>query len=111
MNYKKLKEDIYFPKPERTPLKKFNDPKFNYFLTSHIDGNSMELEITSKLFDLERTYMKKSCYQINIGDIEDCVKRHIKEHMLDLGIPKKNIPEALHKIKITNRERENKRTA
>lgn len=105
MIYKKLREDIYFPQAQQTPLKKINHPTFNYFLNSRVDDDAMELEITSKVFALERTYIKKSCYQIDIGEIEDCVKSHIREHMLDLGVPRKNIPKALSQINITNPRR------
>ncbi|MCH4821668.1 hypothetical protein ML462_00645 [Gramella lutea] len=99
MSYKKLGEDVYLPKQQGKPLQNIRDIKFNYYLSSRIDGAKIYLDITSKIFGSGNTYIRKSCYRVNLGEMEDCVKRNIKEHMLHLGIPPNFIPKSLKNVK------------
>ena len=99
MNYEKLGEDIHIPKLIEHPLKNKDGFKFNYYLSSRVNGKKIDLDITSKIFDKDQIYIRKSCYRVKIGQIENCVKSNIKEHMKELGIPQTRIPESLKNIK------------
>ena len=101
MNYEKLGEDIHIPKLEERPLKNRDDIKFNYYLSSRVNGKNIDLDITSKIFDNDQIYIRKSCYRVKLGQIENCVKSNIIEHMKELGIPQTRIPESLKNIKRT----------
>ena len=103
MNFKKLGTDIYIPKNDPNALKNIDDVKFNYYLSSRIKGNLIDLDITSKIFNVDDIYVRKSCYRIKIGKLEDCVKSNIIDHMKKLGMDESNIPESLLNTKITKR--------
>lgn len=103
MYYHKLGEDIYIPEPIDFPLKNVKDIKFNYYLSSRINGNFVDLDITSKLFERDHIYVRKSCYRVKLGEIENCVKANTMDHMKSLGMEDEKIPAALKKIVITRR--------
>ncbi|MGA8853941.1 MAG: hypothetical protein WB492_07180 [Christiangramia sp.] len=105
MKYKKLGDDINIPKTEGLPLWNKRNVKFNYYLSSRINGNMTDLDITSKIFDNDAMYIRKSCYRVQIRDIENCVKNNTIEHMKSLGMKKKNMPESLMppKLKTTKK--------
>jgi len=102
MNYQKLGEDIYIPKRSNSALQDSGEIKFNYYLDSRINGNWIDLDITSKLFGNDKMFVRKSCYRVRLGEIENCVKANIIDHMRCLGVPKENIPESLFNKTITN---------
>ena len=102
MNYKKLGEDIYIPKLIGRPLLKENSFKFNYYLSSRVNGKMIDLDITSKIFRGDRAYARKSCYRVKLGEIENCVKANIIDHMKKLGISQTNIPDSLKNSKKKN---------
>lgn len=95
MNYCKLGEDIYIPQNHRPLLTDAEDIKFNYYMSSRVNGKKIDLDITSKIFGKERMYVKKSCYRVKLGEIEDCVKKDILDHMRKLGVREQFIPESL----------------
>lgn len=99
MSYKKLGEDVYLPKVEGKPLLNKEKVKFNYYLSSRTNGKKIDLDITSKIFESGDTYIRKSCYRVNLGEIENCVKENIKDHMLKLGISQTGIPTSLKNVK------------
>ncbi|GAA4315818.1 hypothetical protein GCM10023115_26320 [Pontixanthobacter gangjinensis] len=105
MRYQKLGEDIYIPIKNDLPLKDKTKIKFNYYLSSRINGNLIDLDITSKLFDAGKMYVRKSGYRVKLGEIENCVKANIIEHMLSLGLDESEIPKSLKEKNITNRSR------
>lgn len=111
MNYEKIGEDLYSPKSDRSPLKSINDIKFSYRFNSEIKGEFIITEITSKLFHHHETFVKKSTYRLKLGEIEDCVKSHIKNHMLQLGIKKEMIPKNLINFNISEQGRDFKSSA
>ncbi|PTX44166.1 hypothetical protein C8P64_0136 [Christiangramia gaetbulicola] len=102
MDYQKLGEDIYIPKRNVSALKDSGEIKFHYFLDSRINGHWVDLDVTSKLFDNDKLYVRKSCYRVKLGQIENCVKANIIDHMKSLGLPTKNIPKALYNRSTTN---------
>ena len=102
MYYKKLGEDIYIPKRSDSALQNSEEIKFNYYLNSRVNSHSIDLDITSKLFDDNKTYIRKSCYRVKLGEIENCVKANIIDHMESLGLPKEKIPESLYDKAATN---------
>ena len=95
MNFKKMGTDVYIPKKDPNSLKNIDDVKFNYYLSSRINGNLIDLDITSKIFNVDDIFIRKSCYRIKIGEIEKCVKANIIDHMTQLGMDKDHIPESL----------------
>lgn len=103
MYYHKLGEDVYIPEPDGFPLKNVKDIKFNYYLSSRINGNLIDVDITSKLFARDKMFVRKSCYRLNIGEIENCVKANTMDHMKSLGVDDENIPSSLKSIVTTNR--------
>lgn len=103
MNYEKLGTDIYIPQKDSNALKDIANIKFNYYLTSRINGNLIDLDITSKLFNVDKVYIRKSCYRIKIGQLEECVKSNIIDHMNELGMDKNNIPKSLLNSSFTKR--------
>lgn len=105
MIYEKLGQDIYIPAKSNLALKKINNIKFNYQANSSIKGNLIELDLTSKLFAGNAIYIRKSCYRIKLGEIEDCVKANSLDHMRALGISVSNIPDSLKNLNFTNRNR------
>lgn len=105
MRYQKLGEDIYIPIKNDLPLKDKTNIKFNYYLSSRINGNLIDLDITSKLFHREIMYVRKSCYRVNLGEIENCVKANIIDHMLSLGLAESEIPKSLTNKNIANRNK------
>ncbi|QYA24103.1 hypothetical protein G3I01_00795 [Gramella sp. MT6] len=102
MDYQKLGDDIYIPKRSNSALKDSEEIKFNYYLDSRINGPWIDLDITSKLFDNDKMFVRKSCYRVKIGEIENCVKANIIDHMKSLGLSNKNIPESLYNKSTTN---------
>lgn len=95
MKYQKLGDDCYTPEKSGLPLKNKKNIKFNYYLSSRINGNLIDLDITSKLFDGDNMYIRKSCYRVKLRSIENCVKKNTVDHMLSLGMDRENIPESL----------------
>ena len=95
MNYRKLGEDIYIPQNHRPLLTDAEEIKFNYYLSSRVNGKKIDLDITSKIFDMETMYVRKSCYRVKLGEIENCVKMNILDHMRKLGVREQFIPESL----------------
>lgn len=103
MKYQKLGEDIYIPQSLDSPLDASADIKFNYYLSSRINGKKIDMDITSKVFVSEKMYIRKSCYRVKMGEIEKCVKMNIIDHMKKLGIEENRIPKSL----LTSREPSN----
>ena len=108
MKFQKLGEDIYIPQKSSLSLINASDLKFNYYLNSRINGNSIDLDITSKLFCGDDMYVRKSCYRVRMGEIENCVKASIIDHMKSLGVSSSNIPESLKKKNYSDRRRSSK---
>lgn len=102
MKYQKLGEDLEIPARNGFPLSETKSIKFNYYLSSRINGKLIDLDITSKLFDKDKMYIRKSCYRVNLGDMENCVKANTIDHMLQLGLKVCNIPASLKNINFTN---------
>jgi len=102
MKYQKLGEDLEIPVSNGFPLRNKEDIKFNYYLSSRINGNLIDLDITSKLFDNDKMYIRKSCYRVNLGEMENCVKANTIDHMLSLGLQECNIPASLKNTNIKN---------
>ncbi|TBW26536.1 hypothetical protein [Gramella sp. KN1008] len=103
MKYEKLGDFIYIPKHAGTPLKGKKNIKFNYYLSSRVNGRLIDLDITTKLFDENQMYIRKACYRVRIGEIENCVKDSLIDHMKSLGMDESNIPESLHAIGLRSR--------
>lgn len=103
MKYEKLGESIDIPQNMGTPLKGKKNVKFNYYLSSRVNGRLIDLDITTKLFDEEHMYIRKACYRVKIGEIENCVKANLLEHMKSLGMDESNIPESLKAIGLRSR--------
>ncbi|AVR45670.1 hypothetical protein C7S20_10595 [Christiangramia fulva] len=101
MNYKQLGEFVYIPKTDGKPLKDKKDIKFNYYLSSRVNGKKIDVDITTKLFDDEQIYIRKACYRVGIGEIEGCVKENLINHMKSLGMDDENIPSSLINVGIT----------
>ena len=95
MKYQKLGDDCYTPEKSGLPLKNKNNIKFNYYLSSRINGNLIDLDITSKLFHEDEMYIRKSCYRVKLRSIENCVKNNTVDHMISLGMDSDNIPASL----------------
>lgn len=95
MTYQKLGEDIFIPVPDGKPLENATDLKFHYYLSSRVNGKLIDLDITSKIFEGDRMFIRKSCYRVRLGEIENCVKANIIDHMEKLGVSRSNIPKAL----------------
>ncbi|WP_026935420.1 hypothetical protein [Christiangramia echinicola] len=104
MNFKKLGADIYIPTKDSNSLKNIHNIKFNYYLSSRMNGNLIDLDITSKIFNVDKIYVRKSCYRIKIGKLEDCVKSNIIDHMKQLGMDESNIPQSLLNTRIAKRK-------
>lgn len=102
MKYKKLCEDINIPKNNTSTLKHEKNIKFNYYLSSRMNGKFIDLDITSKLFSKDQMFIRKSCYRVHLGEIENCVKANIIDHMKSLGVTDENIPQALNNINRSN---------
>jgi len=102
MRYQKRGEYIYLPEVDGIPLKNVEDVKFKYYLSSRKNGEKVDVDITTKLFDQNRMYVRKASYKLGIGEIEDCVKENLIDHMRSLGMDAHNIPEALINDDITN---------
>ena len=99
MRYAKLGEDLEIPVVSNLPLKGKKNIKFNYYCSSRINGKLIDLDITSKLFDQDKMYIRKSCYRIKLGEMENCVKQNTIDHMLSLGLPESSIPDSLKILK------------
>ncbi|MCP9198399.1 hypothetical protein MKO06_00655 [Gramella sp. GC03-9] len=95
MKYQLLGDHIYIPKLADSPLEGKKDIKFNYYLSSRVNGKNIDLDITTKLFDRKDMYVRKSCYRVTIGEIENCVKENLIDHMRCLGVDDSNIPPTL----------------
>ena len=95
MNYRKLGEDIYIPQNHNLLLTDAENVKFNYYLSSRVNGKKIDLDITTKIFEQDRMFVRKSCYRVKLGEIENCVKSNIIDHMRKLGVPENVIPESL----------------
>lgn len=102
MQYQKMGDDIYIPKPTDSPLKEKKDIKFNYYLSSRVHKNLIDLDITTKLFDDENIYVRKSRYKVRMGEIENCVKANLIDHMKQLGMDENNIPPSLHNMGLSS---------
>lgn len=98
MKYQKIGDDIYIPKLSDSPLKKKKNVKFNYYLSSRIHKNLIDLDITTKLFAEENIYVRKSSYKVRMGEIESCVKANLLDHMQALGMDESNIPASLNSM-------------
>lgn len=107
MHYQKLGEDIYIPEPNGFPLRNVKGIKFNYYLSSRINGNLIDVDITSKIFNQDHMYVRKSCYRLKLGEIETCVKANTLDHMKNLGVDEENIPKNLRNIAAINRYNKN----
>lgn len=101
MKYQQLGEFVHIPKLEGTPLKNKMDVKFNYYLSSRVNGKRIDLDITTKLFDDKQIYIRKACYRVRLGEIENCVKENLIAHMRSLGMDESNIPSSLINVGIT----------
>ena len=95
MLFKKLGDDIFAPAPKATALIDAKKPKFNYYLSSKIRGPLIDLDITTKIFNENKMFVRKSSYRVKLGQIESCVKQNLIEHMLLLGLPEEKIPDSL----------------
>ncbi|SDS05499.1 hypothetical protein [Gramella sp. MAR_2010_147] len=104
MKYKRLGDHMEIPKINGSPLREKEKIKFNYYLSSRMNGKLVDVDITSKLFDGNKMYIRKSCYRIPLGDVENCVKENTIEHMLSLGLKETNIPDSLKGIHIKDRK-------
>jgi len=102
MKYEKLGEDINIPNTKGLPLLNIKDVKFNYYMSSRINGSQIDLDITSKIFNNEDMYVRRSSYRVMLGDIENCVKRNAIDHMLSLGLKECHIPASLKNIDTKN---------
>jgi len=95
MKYLKLGEDLEIPEVNNLPLKQKKNIKFNYYCSSRMNGNLIDLDITSKLFNKKDMYVRKSCYRIKLGEMEKCVKQNTIDHMLSLGLAEEDLPDSL----------------
>ncbi|APG60183.1 hypothetical protein [Christiangramia salexigens] len=96
MKYEKLGEFIYMPKHIGKPLQGRDNVKFNYYLSSQVNGKKIDLDITTKLFHEDEIYIRKACFRVSIGEIEACVKDNLIDHMRSLGMDEENIPKSLN---------------
>lgn len=101
MKYQQLGDFVNIPNVQGSPLKGKKDIKFNYYLSSRVNGKSIDLDITTKIFDDEQMYIRKACYRVKIGEIESCVKHNLIDHMKGLGMDETNIPSSLIHVGIT----------
>lgn len=102
MNYIQLGDFIHIPETETAPLKGKTGIKFNYYLSSRINGQHVDLDITTKLFDGEQMYIRKACYRVKLGEIEKCVKYNLIDHMRYLGLEEKSLPASLSSTSISS---------
>lgn len=104
MKYQKLGDFIYLPEADGIPLKKVENIKFNYYLSSRINGTKIDLDITTKLFNHNNIYVRKACFRVNVGEIENCVKHNLIDHMRRLGMDDNNIPASLIRVGVTDHD-------
>lgn len=97
MEFQKLGDSIYIPEIKGSPLADKKHIEYNYYLSTKINGNKVDLDLTTKLFDKKAEYICKSCYRIPLDQIENCVKANLVNHMCVLGMKRNNIPESLLK--------------
>lgn len=102
MKYEQLGNFIHIPEVNIKPLENRSDVKFNYYLSSRVNGKHIDLDITTKLFDEDQMYIRKACYRVRLGEIENCVKYNLIDHMRYLGISDEDIPVSLIKTGITS---------
>lgn len=102
MKYQKLGEFIHIPRKEGKPLEGKEEIKFNYYLSSRVNGKLIDIDITTKLFDEDDMYIRKACYRVRMSEIESCVKENLIDHMRSLGMEEEYIPSSLINIGITN---------
>ncbi|MDX1543548.1 MAG: hypothetical protein R3214_06330 [Christiangramia sp.] len=95
MKFEKLGDFIDIPKFTDSPLEGKKNIKFNYYLSSRVNGKLIDLDITTKLFDQDQMFIRKACYRVKLGEIENCVKANLIDHMKSLGMDECNIPETL----------------
>ncbi|MUP44254.1 hypothetical protein E0K83_00655 [Gramella sp. BOM4] len=103
MKYQLLGDHIYIPKLTDSPLEGKKNIKFSYYLSSRVNGKNIDLDITTKLFDDHHMYVRKSCYRVTIGEMENCVKENLIDHMRSLGMDDADIPTSLLNEKKTTR--------
>lgn len=102
MKFEKLGEFIYIPQREETSLAGKSNIRFNYYLSSRINGKLVDLDITTKIFDEHKLYTRKACYRVKLAEIESCVKANLVDHMRSLGVADDAIPKSLIEIGITS---------
>ncbi|MUP45657.1 hypothetical protein E0K83_07855 [Gramella sp. BOM4] len=95
MQFQKLGDAVYTPKIKGSPLANKEHIEFNYYIQTKTHGNKVDLDLTTKLFDKDREYICKSSYRIPMKKLEDCVKANLVDHMLTLGMKRKNLPKSL----------------
>lgn len=103
MKFQKLGDFIHIPKHTGSPLQGKKNIKFNYYLSSRVNGKLIDLDITTKLFDKDEMYIRKACYRVKLGEIENCVKANLIDHMRSLGMVESDIPDSLTSLAITSR--------
>ncbi len=86
MNFEKLGEHLHIPKNAGKPLVGKENIKFNYYLNSRVYGKRVDLDITTKLFLKGQCYVRKGCYRVRLGEIEECVKYNLLDHKRSLGM-------------------------
>lgn len=102
MKFNRLGDFIYIPKHIGTPLTGKKNIKFNYYLSSRVNGKYIDLDITTKLFDGNDMYIRKACYRVRLGEIENCVKANLIDHMQSLGMDENNMPKSLCQLDLTS---------
>jgi hypothetical protein len=103
MKFEKLGDDIYLPERSDKALKNSKIVKFNYYVSTRNNAKLLDLDITTKLFDHDEKYIRKSCYRIKAHEIEECVKANLRDHMTSLGLKMENIPRNLKNSNTANR--------
>ena len=95
MKYQLLGDHTYIPKQADSPLAGKQGVKFNYYLSSRVIGENIDLDITPKLFHRHDMFVRKSSYRVNPGEMENCVRANLIDHMRCLGMDNSNIPARL----------------
>ena len=95
MKFKEIGEVIYIPEINGKPLEGKQNIKFNYYISTRLHKDMIEMNVTTKLFHEDDIYIRQARYRLKMGQIEKCVKRNLIEHMCSLGMKRNDLPKSV----------------
>lgn len=95
MKFQQLGDAIHIPEVKGRPLEGKDEIRYNYYISTRINGDKVDMDITTKIFHDEAMYVRMAFCRVKVGQIEKCVKRNLIEHMIQLGLRRKDIPRSL----------------